>query len=412
MSRKANRKKKPAAENKTSRPASLLGAIRAGAAPGRILRLGVTLALLAALAAAAVLLARPMPGDVPTAASRRVFVPARVTAVLSDNAGADDWSEGRRMGSQVLEVELLGGEHTGTRLTGTNHMSAYINIDAKEGTGVILRLDYEEDGTPFVNYDRGLVLGGLVLVFAALLIIIGGKKGLMALLGLVFTLVCLWFLLIPLIMRGVPPIPAAIAIAALTATVSLLLLTGFTRKTLCAALGCVGGVAAAGLFAAVTGTLTPLGGFNMSEAEELVIRAADHGMTISGLLVAGILISSLGAVMDVAMSIASSCNELYELNPKLTAGQLFRSGMNIGRDAMGTMANTLILAFAGSALNMLILFRAYDYPLLQVLNSDLMAIEILQGVAGSIGIILTVPLVAALSANILKFSGARTRSKA
>ena len=127
---------------------------------------------------------------------------------------------------------------------------------------------------------------------------------------------------------------------------------------------------------------------------------------------AGILISSLGAVMDVAMSIASSCNELYELNPKLTAGQLFRSGMNIGRDAMGTMANTLILAFAGSALNMLILFRAYDYPLLQVLNSDLMAIEILQGVAGSIGIILTVPLVAALSANILKFSGARTRSKA
>ena len=150
MSRKANRKKKPAAENKTSSPASLVGAIRAGAAPGRILRLGVTLALLAALTAAAVLLARPMPGDVPTAASRRVFVPARVTAVLSDNAGADDWSEGRRMGSQVLEVELLGGEHTGTRLTGTNYMSAYINIDAREGTRVILRLDYEEDGTPYI----------------------------------------------------------------------------------------------------------------------------------------------------------------------------------------------------------------------------------------------------------------------
>ena len=412
MSRKANRKKKPAAENKTSSPASLLGAIRAGAAPGRILRLGVTLALLAALAAAAVLLALPMPGDVPTAASRRVFVPARVTAVLSDNAGADDGSAGRRMGRQVVEVVLLGGAPTGARRSRPHDMSAESHIDGREGTRVILRLDYEEDGTPyivsFVNYDRGLVLGGLVLVFAALLIIIGGKKGLMALLGLVFTLVCLWFLLIPLIMRGVPPIPAAIAIAALTATVSLLLLTGFTRKTLCAALGCVGGVAAAGLFAAVT----PLGGFNMSEAEELVIRAADHGMTISGLLVAGILISSLGAVMDVAMSIASSCNELYELNPKLTAGQLFRSGMNIGRDAMGTMANTLILAFAGSALNMLILFRAYDYPLLQVLNSDLMAIEILQGVAGSIGIILTVPLVAALSANILKFSGARTRSKA
>lgn len=416
MSRNATRKKRSAAGNKPVRRASWLNATQTWATRGHILRLGIILALLAALTAAAVLLAQPMPGEVPTSASKRVFAPARVTAVLSDNAGADDWSEGRRMGSQALEVELLGGEHKGTRLTGTNYMSAYINIDAKEGTRVIVRLDYEEDGTPyiisFVNYDRGWVLGGLVLVFAALLVIIGGKKGLMALLGLVFTLICLWFLLIPLIMRGVPPIPAAIAIAALTATVSLLLLTGFTRKTLCAALGCVGGVAAAGLFAAVTGIITPLGGFNMSEAEELIIRAADHGMTISGLLVAGILISSLGAVMDVAMSIASSCNELYELNPKLTAGHLFRSGMNIGRDAMGTMANTLILAFAGSALNMLILFRAYDYPILQVINSDLMAVEILQGVAGSIGIILTVPLVAALSAHILTFSRKRFQREA
>ena len=150
--------------------------------------------------------------------------------------------------------------------------------------------------------------------------------------------------------------------------------------------------------AALVGVLTPINGFNMSEAEELILRAGDGGLTISGLLVCGILISSLGAVMDVAMSIASASHELHTLNPELSAGQLFRSGMNIGRDAMGTMANTLILAFAGSSMNMLLLFQIYDYPTLQIINSDMMAIEIIQGVAGSTGIILTVPLVAFLSA--------------
>ena len=144
-----------------------------------------------------------------------------------------------------------------------------------------------------------------------------------------------------------------------------------------------------------------LNGFNLSEAEELVLRAGDSKLHISGLLVSGILIASLGAVMDVAMSIASSCNELRELNPNLTRAELFRSGMNIGRDAMGTMANTLILAFAGASLNMLILFRVYDYPLIQIANTDAMAVEVIRGVAGSIGIVLTVPLVALLSSRFM-----------
>ena len=125
-------------------------------------------------------------------------------------------------------------------------------------------------------------------------------------------------------------------------------------------------------------------------------------MQIRGLLVSGILIASLGAVMDVAMSIASACSELREVDPDIGAGRLFRSGMNIGRDAMGTMANTLILAFAGAGLNMLLLFQVYGYPLIQIANSDAMAIELIQSVAGSVGIILTVPLVALFSARLMR----------
>ena len=341
-----------------------------------------------------------------TAAQKRSFAVAKVTDILADDAQPEPWSGGLRLGSQEIEVEILSGPHRGAVLETINYLSAYANVDCKLGTRVIVRLDYDDQGEPYIisvpNYDRGSVLIGMLVVFCLILVLVGGKKGIMALLGLAYTLAGIWFLLLPLILRGAPPIPASIAIAALTAAASLLMLTGFTRKTLCAGLGCVCGVAAAGLFAWVVGQITPISGFNMSEAEELVLRAYDSPMQIRGLLVSGILIASLGAVMDVAMSIASACSELREVDPDIGAGRLFRSGMNIGRDAMGTMANTLILAFAGAGLNMLLLFQVYGYPLIQIANSDAMAIELIQSVAGSVGIILTVPLVALFSARLMR----------
>lgn len=340
-----------------------------------------------------------------TSAQKRIYAVAKVTDVMQEDAEAQDWTEGRRLGTQYLEVKILSGDYRGQYLDGINYLSAYSNVDCREGVRVIVRLDLDESGQPYVvsvpNYDRGIVVLGLVGIFVLLLVLIGGRKGAMAVLGLAYTVACIWFLLIPLILRGVQPIPATIAIVAITTAASLILLTGFSKKTLCAVLGCVGGVAAAGLFAAVTGHISPLNGFNMSEAEELVLRASDSKLHISGLFVSGILIASLGAVMDVAMSISSACNELHEHSPLLTAGELYRSGMNIGRDAMGTMANTLILAFAGASLNVLVLFQVYGYPLIQIANSDSIVIELVRGITGSIGILLTVPLVSALSAWML-----------
>ena len=382
--------------------------------PRRIAGIITGLACFLLLAAGALLL-RQESGEL-TAAQKRLFATARVDDILADNAEAQAWSEGLRLGTQVLQLEILSGPYKGYVLEGVNYLSAYANVDCSLGTRVIVRLEADENGAPYVvsipNYDRGRVLAGMIAVFALMLVLIGGKKGIMALLGLVYTLLGIWFLLIPLILRGMPSIPAAIAIAALTAAASLLLLTGFSRKTLCAGLGCVCGVAAAGLFAWIVGEITPIGGFNMSEAEDLVLRAYDAPLEISGLMVSGILIAALGAVMDVAMSISSACQELREVEHSITSKQLFRSGMNIGRDAMGTMANTLILAFAGASLNMLILFQVYGYPLIQIINSDAMAIELIQSVAGSAGIILTVPLVAFFCARLMPASALRQREKA
>ena len=347
----------------------------------------------------------PAEADPATSARKKMYAQAEVTAVLSEDLTPDpQYGEERRTGTQEVEVRLLSGAHKNEILPLTNFLGVLNNVDVSAGDRVVVRLITNEDGSYYAvmfNYDRSTVLGGVLLVFCAVLLLLGGKKGAKALLGLLYTLICIWFLLIPCMIQGVPVIPVTVYTVAATAVASLLLLDGFSRKTLCAVLGCVGGVSAAAITAWAAGRLTPLDGFNMTEAENLLLYGSDHGLRIGGLLVCGVLISALGAVMDVAMSIASAEWELITVHPELTAGELFRSGMHIGRDAMGTMANTLILAFAGSSFNMLLLIQVYDIPFLQLINTDFLCIELLQGMAGSLGILLTVPLVAAAGACVM-----------
>ena len=372
--------------------------------PKNLAGLGVGAVLFAGLIAWGVWINQPVEGQVPTSASQMAYDKAVVTAVLSDDAQPDEDAEGKRVGTQELEIKILTGAHKDEIMTLTNPMSALFNVDLDKGDQVIVRIMTDDEGSYYpslFNYDRGIVLGVFVLIFFVLLAVLGGKKGMGALAGLIFTLACIWFILIPSIIRGLPAIPVTVAMVAVTAAGALVLLNGFSQKTLCSVLGCVIGVVVAGGIAALVGTITPMNGFNMPEAENLILYGADQGLKISGLLVCGVLISALGAVMDVALGIASSVWELKEQNPRLTAGELFRSGMHIGRDAMGTMANTLILAFAGSSFNMLILVQTYDIPFLQLINTDYICIEIIQSIAGAMGILLCVPIVALISARMM-----------
>ena len=368
-------------------------------------------AVLAVLVCIAVGLNRTEEEQTESDASRMVYASAEVTAVLADNAQEDfQNAEGRRVGDQELEIRILSGDHKDEIMTVTNYMSALFNVDVDQGDRIIVRIMTDEDGSYYAsvfNYDRGIVLGAFLLIFFALLAILGGKKGIGALAGLLLTLGCIWFILIPCLIRGVPSIPVTIGVSAVSAAAGLIFLNGYSKKTLCAVCGCVGGVLTAGIAAAAVGTLSPMNGFNMQEAENLILYGADRGLKVSGLLVCGVLISALGAVMDVALGIASSVWEMKEQNPDASAKSLFRSGMQIGKDAMGTMANTLILAFAGSSLNMLILVQTYDIPFLQLINTDSIALEVVQSVAGSVGILLTVPLVAFISARLMVHGGSR-----
>lgn len=361
--------------------------------------------LFAAAILFAVALNQAAEDEVPTSAGQMVYEKAEVTAVLSDDAEADyENAEGRRVGTQELEIRILTGTHKDEIMSLTNYMSALFNVDLEKGDNIIVRIMTDENGAYYAsvfNYDRGMVIGGFVLIFFVLLAVLGGKKGIGALLGLLFTLACVWFILIPALIIGLPIIAVTVGIIIITSVCALILLNGISEKTWCAILGCVIGVITAGAIAALVGHITPINGFNMSEAENLILYGADKGLKISGLLVCGVLISALGAVMDVALGIASSVNELSLQNHKAKAKELFRSGMNIGKDAMGTMANTLILAFAGSSLNMLILVQTYDIPFRQLINTDYICIEIIQSISGAMGILLTVPIVAFISARLM-----------
>ncbi len=365
----------------------------------------VSALILIGMVVCGIILNRQADGEVTASAGQLVYDKAQVSAVLEDNAAADyDNAEGRRVGTQELEIRILTGKHKDEIMTLTNNMSALFNVDLDKGDKIIVRILTDDDGSYYAslfNYNRGIIIGVLVIAFFILLAVLGGKKGIGALLGLVFTLVSIWFILIPGLIKGAAAISVTIGIVAVTAAGSLILLNGFSQKTLCAILGCVTGVVAAGGIAGIVGAITPMNGFNMSEAENLLLYGADKGLKIKGLLVCGVLISALGAVMDVALGIASSIWELRTQNDAMTSKELFRSGMHIGKDAMGTMANTLILAFAGSSLNMLILIQTYDIPFIQLINTDYICIEIIQSVAGAMGILLTVPIVAFISARLM-----------
>ena len=331
------------------------------------------------------------------------YVSAKVLQVLKDQTSPDPASQGRIVGQQQLKIQILGGPHRGEIMEVTNYLSALHNIYARADTSLIVRVDTQKNSSytaSIYNYDRTAVLFGIVAVFLLLLCIAGGRRGIKSMFALLFTMACVLFLLIPMILNGISPILAAVLIVLLTSPICFLLLAGWNGKALSAILGTAVGVLFSGLFSAAAGAVANMNGFNMQEAEALLLQSGHSDIQIGGLLVAGILVSSLGAVMDIAISISSAVSELRSANPAFTPRDLFRSGLSIGRDAMGTMANTLILAFTGSSLNMLVLIESYGIPFSQLISTDLLDVEILQSIAGCIGIILTVPTVALISAAI------------
>lgn len=325
---------------------------------------------------------------------------ARVIRVYDDNTMVDEEAENIVRGSMKLELEILSGRYKGQHANTTNFFGAINNVIVKEGDKVTVRIDtlgkeyYEVN---IYNYYRTPVIVCIVILFLAALILIGGKQGLKAVVGLLFTILCIVFVLVPLCLKGYSAVPMTCLIIFITNIVCYGLIGGCQTKTVTACIGSICGVIVAAILAYIAEKLTGITTFQMDEAEALILVKSTMPLKMRGLFISGILISAQGAVMDIAMTIASALDELHIHNKSLSGKELFKSGMNIGKDAMGTMANTLVLAFAGNSFNMMILIYSYGVSFQQLMNTDFVAIEAIRAVAGSLGIVLTVPIVAAIS---------------
>jgi len=323
---------------------------------------------------------------------------ARITRILEDNTSLTE--SGIIFGDMLVEIEILTGPHRGATQQSTYFLNQTANVHLEVGDRVSVRVSIFSGEIGSLQIE-GLERKGTVLTFFLIFLVVlglmGGKRGIMAIAGLVFALISIIYLLIPLMLKGYPVIFTTFAILTFVTIVSLVLLCGVTTKGISSMLGCLTGVGATALLTHIAGNLTNISGFNMEDID-MILSTTDFSQTeAAGLFISGVLIATLGAVMDTAVTIASAIEELKLANPYLSAKKLFKAGMNVGKDTMGTMSTTLILAFAGGSLNIMILIYSQGSSLNQLINSDFIVSEIIRGIAGSLGIILTIPAVAIIS---------------
>ena len=325
----------------------------------------------------------------------QTFEKGVVTEILQDNLMPD----GSRVGEQRVLVRMTTGVRAGQELETTSSSGYLFGAGCVPGMKVIVMQSVAGGSTITSVYtqDREGVIYLFALLYLAVLILVGGKQGVKGALGLVFTFFCILFVYLPLVYRGLSPFWVSVFICIITTLVTMYLIGGPTKKTLVAAGGTVAGVVIAGISASLFSAASGISGWNVSDIESLLTLWNVSGIQVGGLLFSGLLISSLGAVMDVAMSIGSSIAEIHQQNPALSRRELFKAGMHVGRDMMGTDSNTLILAFAGGSISMLVLDYAYDLPYQQIINSNNIGIAIMQGLSGSFGIVLSVPVTVLLA---------------
>ena len=363
------------------------------------------LVLAVVLAAFAGLFAAAHPGaePEPEAAEYMEYENAVVEQILSDSTETDPVSEDHFRGSQTLIVRVKTGQYAGEQMMADNTVGPIYGAPMAVGDGVTVGLSTYADGTVrcyIYEYDR---FPGLLLVVGAFLLVtvlVGGKVGIKSLLSLGLTVAALIFILLPLLLQGWPTIPTTFLVSVLVTAATFVILGGVDKKTVCACLGTLAGILLATIFGLAAQSLLRIDGYRQEYAEALLQlrQTGESGIGISGLVTAGVIVSALGAVMDVAMSISSAIQELIRVDPDLTAKELMKSGMNIGRDMVGTMTNTLILAILGSGLTLVVYIYSLGLQPWQLFSSAYMSLEAISAVASSIGVMLAVPLTAAICA--------------
>lgn len=353
--------------------------------------------------------------EVPLEEIRTVNTRGRVVRNLDLRQNMIEYSGGSIEDSvQRLEVKIIEGQFKGEIVEAEYPLSLDFiggqnNSLLRAGDEVLMTLELDDNDniTSAVIYNpvREKSIIFLIILFAVIILSVGRLKGFKALVSLIFTVLAIVVILLPLLIKGRNPMLVTIGTSVVITGVTILLVGGFNKKSLAAILGTTGGVVAAGLIAQIIGYTAKLTGLGTEESQLLLYIPQNVSFNYRGLLFSGIILGALGACMDVGMSLASAMFEIKEQNPELNRLQLISSGMNIGRDMMGTMANTLILAYVGGCLPLMMVLMAHNMPLSDIINQDGFASEVMRSLAGSIGLILTIPLTALVASFLCEGKG-------
>ena len=321
---------------------------------------------------------------------------------------AQETDSNLEMIKQQLDIKILNGRFKGEKRTIENTLGGnpYYDINLTKGDKIIVHFEPKSDfitnadDVEFyisdIKRDEGmLLLGG---IFALFLVIIGGYKGLRSLISIVCTVLLIFGLMMPMILNGFSPVFATVLTGIIATAITVYTVSGLNKKSTSAIIGTVASLLLAGFLAILTIKICHLTGY--TGESNLFLHTARPDLNMQGILVSAIILSSLGALMDVAVSIASTINEIYLTDKTLTWQKLFKSGMNVGKDIIGTMSNTLILVYLGASLPLVLLSNGID--LQKFFNLNQVVTEISSALIGSIAILSCVPLTALIASILVK----------
>lgn len=309
----------------------------------------------------------------------------------------EDSSGGSKEKYQMVKVKVIdNSEFKGKEFDADFVMRLYDSVEQeklKVGKNVYITFDQMDPNRVIVtDVDRLPYLLFVLAVFLALIILIGKWQGVKTIISLAVTFFAVFNILLPLIIKGHGVILVTIIICMLITFVTLILVGGFNKKTVVSIVGTMSGVIVAALLATTISKLACITGLSNEESQMLIYASSGMNIDIKGLFFAGILIGTVGATMDICMSIASSMHELSLKVKNIETSELIKSGLNVGKDAMGTMSNTLILAYVGEAINLVLFFMLTQKDFLGIINTDFIASEILRSICGTIGMISAIPI--------------------
>lgn len=303
----------------------------------------------------------------------------------------------------IFEARITRGEHRGSIVTATQSLGDFSWVasrEVQEGDSVILI--YNEfidewflDG--HLRTNRLLVLG---IIFTLCVLLFGGRRGFSTILSLGLTCGAVFGVFIPAILSGANIYVMSLLVCIYTIAMTLLLVVGFNKKALAAAIGCFSGLAITGILTVIMDRVLFLTGTIDEHSRFLANLPGEFYVDLRAIVFAGIMIGAMGAIMDVALSISSALWEIKQKARTLKFETLYRSGVAIGRDILGSMANTLILAYIGTSLSIVLLLTIYSDSLMGLLNREMIVVEILKSIAGLFGILFAMPLTAFFSAGL------------